>query len=140
MLLPLLTHLLQSWLTLVLLSDRHSPTINDKTRIFIFIQCHGAILNSNILIFTQYATDFILALELCINKIEGEVLILRVDGDCQFPLRCPLFLHLPKKKGASGSRRWLVSWFDYYIICIFTKQIRRREGNGIFFIGSRCHA
>ena len=47
-------------------------TINDATRIFIFIQCHDIILNSNILSFTHYATDFNLALELSINKIEGE--------------------------------------------------------------------
>ena len=29
-------------------------------------------------------------------------MILSVDGDCQFAFT--LFLHLPKKKGASGSR------------------------------------
>ena len=62
--------------------------INDITRINIFIQRRDIILNSNILSFTQYATDFNLALGLCINKIEGEELILSVDGDCQFPLRC----------------------------------------------------
>ena len=62
----------------------------------------------------QYATDFNLALELRINKIEGEELILSVDGDCQF-LSDPfmLFLHLPKKKGASGSR-------DGWYLCLIT--------------------
>ena len=62
----------------------------------------------------QYATDFNLALELCINKIEGEELILSVDGVCQF-LSDPfmLFLHLPKKKGASGSR---AGWY----LCLIT--------------------
>ena len=54
----------------------------------------------------QYATDFNLALELRINKIEGEELILSVDGDCQvfsqMLLRCSYIC--PKKKGASGSR------------------------------------
>ena len=53
----------------------------------------------------QYATDFNLALELRINKIEGEELILSVNGDCQFLSDAfTLFLHLPKKEGASGSR------------------------------------
>ena len=59
-----------------------------QLRIFIFIQSHDIILNSNIPSFTQYATDFNFALELRINKIEGEELILSVDGDCQFPFRC----------------------------------------------------
>ena len=53
---------------------------------FIFIQCHDIILNSNIFSFTQYAFDINFALELCINKIEGEEL--SVDGDCQFSNRC----------------------------------------------------
>ena len=89
MLLPLLTHLLQSqltlgaWCCLIPIVQK----INETTRIFIFIQCHDIIRNSNILSFTQYATDFNLALELRINNIEGEELILSVDGDCQFSLR-----------------------------------------------------
>ena len=76
-------------------------TINDTTTIFIFIQCHDVILNSNILSFTQCATDFNLAVELRINKIEGEELILSVSflSDA-----FTLLLHLPKKKGAPSSR------------------------------------
>ena len=122
--LPLLTHLLQSQLTLVL---------------FIFIQCHDIILNSNILSFTQYATDFNLALELRINKIKGEELILSVDWDCQFSLRCLRCSYICPKRRVLLVVEMVVSWFDYYK-CIFTKQIRRRGSNRIFFIGSRCHA
>ena len=51
-------------------------------------------------------------LELCINKIEGQ-LILSVDGDCQFPLGCfYVVLTLPKRKGASGS---LDGWYPALI-------------------------
>ena len=131
MLLPLLTHLLQSQLCCYLIPI--VQTINDTTRIFIFIQCHDIILNSNILSFTQYATDFNLALELCINKIEGEELILSVDGECQFSLRCfYVVVTFAQKEGCFWQSRWLVSWFDYYK-CVLTRQIRRRGSNRIFF-------
>ena len=46
-------------------------------------KCHDIILNSNILSFTQYATDFNLTLELRINKIEG-----RLSVSSQMFLRC----------------------------------------------------
>ena len=49
----------------------------------------------------QYAFDINLALELCINKIEGEELMETVSFLTD---AFALFLHLPKNKGASGSR------------------------------------
>ena len=51
-----------------------------------------------------------------------------------------LFLHVPKKKGASSSRD---GWYPGLITTnayLITKQIRRRGSNSIFFIGIRCHA
>ena len=79
----------------MLLSDLHSPTINGTTRIFIFIQCHNIILNSNILSVTK--SDFNLALEQCASTKSKETVSFLSDAFA-------LFLHLPKKKGASSSR------------------------------------
>ena len=43
------------------------------------------------------------------------IVILSVDGDCQFPFKCfYVVLTFAQKEGCFWQSRWLVSWFDYY--------------------------